>query len=61
MIYFVYFSLDYHDLMRGFYRTPPRKALFIGIALCFVFSSLFFSFQLIFFNIKYFFLVITLS
>jgi hypothetical protein len=30
MNYFVYFSLDYRDLMKGFY-------FFIGIMLCFVF------------------------
>jgi hypothetical protein len=51
MICFVYFSLDYCDLMKGYYCTPPRKALFIRIVLCFVVFFLY----IFFFSINYFF------
>jgi hypothetical protein len=53
MICFVYFLLDYRDLMRGFYCTPHRKTLFVGIMFCF-FLFFFFSFQLIFFFLIFF-------
>ena len=55
MICFVNFSLDYRDLMRGFYCAPPRKTLFIEIMLSFVFSFSINLFFLISFLISIFF------
>jgi hypothetical protein len=49
MICFIYFSLDYHDLMKGFYYSPSRKTLFIEIVFCFFFLF-FFSFSINFFQ-----------
>jgi len=57
MICFVYWSLDYCDLMRGFYCTPPCKTLFIKIMLCFIVFFFLINFFLISFcNIIIFFL-----
>jgi len=36
IIYFVYFSLNYHDFIKKIYYTPYCKVLFIIIILCFV-------------------------
>jgi len=56
MIYFVYFSLDYRDLIRKFYCTSPLKAPLIRIVFFFVFSFSINIFLILLFNIKFLFL-----